>query len=213
MSKYRKKYFLSKYEIALICTIISSVIFFFIYKHLLIFCFDKYYDGLYLAYNGHYYSIIIFLAVVILEVIYYHLDTRKMNMKKYLIVSFLVGSFVFALTLLLSARIWVFTEDRIMYQTLFPSNNICYEYDDIEKAILFYDESVGVKMRGVSPSYDIIMKNGKELSVCLFESYYTSYECLIEFDKKISSKRITKGNFIDLHIEEELNDYYEGVFN
>ena len=39
-----------------------------------------------------------------------------------------------------------------------------------------------------------------------------SYNSLIEFDKKVASKRKTVGEFTELEIPEEINDYYRNLF-
>lgn len=107
---------------------------------------------------------------------------------------------------------WVFTEQDISYNTLFTDKKICYEYSDLEKTTLCYRGSAGYKTGGTSLEYTLHMNDGKDITLRLFDSYYDSPEDLIEFDKRIADKRTTKGEFVSLHIPEELDAYYEKVF-
>ena len=56
------------------------------------------------------------------------------------------------------------------------------------------------------------MNDGEKIEFQFFNSYYANYNSLIEFDKKVASKRKTVGEFTELEIPEEINDYYRNLF-
>lgn len=208
-NQYKKK---NLFEISLLLSILGSMCIYFFYKQFLLFYFYVRYDDAFFVYNSNYYLIIIFCVYIVFCVSYYFSNERKMCSKKFWQIFLSIGLIILFLTFSFNSKVWVATERNISYNTLFIDEKICYEYSDLESATLYYNESVGIKMRGVSPEYTLHMNDGQNITLCLFEGYYDSYEDLIEFDKRIANKRRTRGKFISLHIPEEINTYYQKVF-
>ena len=202
----------NKFEIALMLTILGSIAFFFIYKYVMVFYFTKRYDDVLLAYNSNYYSIIFFCGFLIIGISNYFSKERKMKPKKYWTIFSCIGTAIFLLVSYFTTQAWVVTKQDISYNTIFTEKTVSYSYQDFDTIQLYYNNSTGIKGRGVSPEYKIKTKDGETIVLCLFESYYTSYENLIEFDKLIEDKRVCTGEYNSLHIPEELNQYYKTIF-
>ena len=207
-----KKY-LSKFECALLISILCSVAFFFIYKNCLLFYFTQRYDDVLFTYNSNYYSIIFFCAFAIIGVSNYFSKERKMHPRKYWLIFSCIGVIIFALVSYFSTQAWVVTKNSISYNTIFTRNEIFYDYGDLERVELYYNESIGIKGNGVSPEYKIETEDGKTIILCLLESYYISPQKIIEFDRLVGDKRVCIGEYNSLHIEDELNQYYQEIFN
>ncbi len=193
-------------------TILGSIVFFFIYKFALIFYFTQRYDDVLLAYNSNYYSIIFFCSFLIIGISSYFSKERKLNPKKYWTILSCVGITIFLLVSYFTTQAWVVTKQGISYTTLFKEKTVSYTYQEFETIQLYYNNSTGIKGHGVSPEYKIETDDGETIVLCLFESYYTSYENFIEFDKLIEDKRICTGEYNSLHIPKELNQYYKTIF-
>ena len=214
MKKFFKKS--ARFETAIILTLLFSIIFFFVYKNILIFYFIQRYDDVLFVYTSNYYSVVFFCGFVIIGVSLYFGENRKMKSWKYWTMFSCIGLIIFVLVGYFSTCGWVVTKQNMTYCTMFSDNIVSYCYDDVENIRLYYNESIGIKGNGVSPEYKIETNDGKTISLCLMESYYDSYEKLIEFDKSVSDKRICEGEYIylsnSLIVTDELNQYYKTIF-
>lgn len=56
------------------------------------------------------------------------------------------------------------------------------------------------------------MNDGEEIEIQLSDSYSKDYNSFIDFDKKVSSKRTTSGEFVEMANLDELNTYYRELF-
>ena len=207
----------TKVEISIVSTVLFSIIFFFIYKFILIFYFTQRYDEFLFAYTSNYYSVIFFCGFIIIGVSAYFDDHRKMKPQKYWTIFSCIGLIIFILVGYFSTSGWIVTKEKITYCTIFSDNIAGYCYDDFENVRLYYNESIGIKGNGVSPEYKIETNDGEIIKLCLMESYYDSCDKLIEFDKLASYKRICEGEYIylsnSLKATDELNQYYKRIFN
>lgn len=204
---------MNSFEISLLLSVLGSMCVYFLYNRLLLFYFNTRYNAPYFVCNSDYYTIIYFCVYVIFVVTYYFSGDRKMNSKKYCKIFSSIGAIILVLTFIFNTRVWVVTEQNISYNTLFTDKKICYEYSELNSATLYYNRFVGIK-RGTSPEYTLYMNDGQNITLCLLEGYYNSYEDLIELDKKIANKRSTEGKYIFLpRISEEINTYYKNIFD
>lgn len=202
---------INSFEFALVLSIAVSICVYYLYQELVVAYFKTRYKNFIFADSPNY-LIIIFCCYIVLVVSYFFSEERKMKRVKYWSVFSSIGIIIFLLVFYFNTSVWVITTDNILYGQLFTDTKISYNYQELDNAVLYCTEFAGVKMRGVSPEYALCMSDGNEITMCLFEGYYDSYEDLIEFDKAIADKRTTNGEFISLHIPEKINEYYESVF-
>ena len=208
--KNRHKKF-NKFELMFVLSVAISVCVYFLYQKLLGLYFKMRYDGFLFA-NLDKDLIIIFCCYIVLAVSCFFSKERKMKPVKYWSVFSGIGIIVFLFVFYFNTNVWVATTDNILYARLFADAQISYDYSELNNAVLYYNKSSGIKMRGISPEYDLCMSDGKKITWCLFDGYFKSYEDLIEFDKAIADKRTTNGEFISLHTSKKLNAYYESIF-
>lgn len=207
-NKHKKSH---SFEVALVLSIAISICVYFLYQELVVIYFKTRYEYFLFA-DSDKYLIIIFCCYIVLVVSYFFSQERKMKPVKYWSVFSSIGIIVFLLVFYFNTSTWVITTDNILYDRLFTETQISYDYKELDNAVLYYSESSGVKMRGASPEYALSMSDGNEITLCLFDGYYDSYEDLIEFDKSIADKRTITGEFISLNIPQKINEYYESVF-
>ncbi len=170
--KNRHKKF-NQFELMLVLSVIISVCIYFLYQELLGIYFKMRYDGFLFA-NSNKNLIIIFCCYVVLVVSYFFSKERKMKAVKYWSVFSGIGIIVFLLVFYFNTNVWVATTDNILYGQLFTNAQISYDYSELNNAVLCYNKSSGVKMRGISPEYDLCMNDGKEITWCLFDGYFKS---------------------------------------
>ena len=136
-----------------------------------------------------------------------------MQSKKYIIICSLISTIILIVSLISNCNVWVANEKGISYNTIFSKEKISYSYDDITTVTVQYSANGIRPLRGKTLVYNVIMQDGKELELQLFDLLYQDYKSLIKFDKVVSDKRKTIGNFIELAIPNELNDYYNKLFS
>ena len=110
-----------------------------------------------------------------------------------------------------NCNVWVATEESISYNTLFRDEKEVYSYDDIATVSLCYSGD-GLRNRGSTLTYYVTMNDGEEIEIQLSDSYSKDYNSFIDFDKKVSSKRTTSGEFVEMANLDELNNYYKELF-
>lgn len=207
-NKHKKSH---TFEFALVFSIANSICVYFLYQKLVVIYFKTRYEDFLFA-DSDKYLIIIFCCYIVLVVSYFFSQECKMKPVKYWSVFSSIGIIICFLVFYFNTSTWVITTDNILYDRLFTEIKISYDYKELDNAVLYYSESSGVKMRGVSPEYTLSMSDGNEITLCLFDGYYDSYEDLIEFDKSIADKRTINGEFISLNMPQKINEYYESVF-
>lgn len=217
MKKYKQKEVknsFSKLDIAILIDLIFSVAFFCLYHFLLkVYFFERYESAFFINKNMMFYFPIPFLLVTLMGVIIYFSESRKMQSKKYIIICSLISTIILIVSLISNCNVWVANEKGISYNTIFSKEKISYSYDDITTVTVQYSANGIRPLRGKTLVYNVIMQDGKELELQLFDLLYQDYNSLIKFDKVVSDKRKTIGNFIELAIPNELNDYYNKLFS
>lgn len=216
MKKYKQKEVknsFSKLDIAILIDLIFSVAFFFIYHFLLkVYFFERYESAFFINKNMMFYFPIPFLLVNLMGIIICFSESRKMQSKKYIIICSLISTIILIVSLTSNCNVWVANEKGISYNTIFSKEKISYSYDDITTVTVQYSANGIRPLRGKTLVYNVIMQDGKELELQLFDLLYQDSNSLINFDKKISDKRKIVGDFVELAIPDELNNYYHNIF-
>lgn len=152
-----------------------------------------------------------FLIIVFIAVICYFSRERKTSSKNYILLSSIISVVVLIASIVCNCNVWVVTEESISCNTLFKDEKVVYSYDDVETVLLCYSGD-GLRNRGSTLAYNVTMNDGEEIEFQLSNSYSKDYNCFIDFDKKVSSKRTTSGEFVEMANLEELNNYYKELF-
>lgn len=212
MNKNKKGKKLSKLDIAVLITLIIAVALFLLYNLLIKSYFLGRYDSAFFIERDmmKFFSVP-FLIVLLVAVAYYFSGERKMSSKKYIVLSSIISFAILITSIVCNCNVWVATEKGISYNTLLTDEKIVYSYDDIETVSLYYG-SDGLRNRGRTLTYNVIMNDGEEIEIKLSDSYSKDYNSFIDFDKKVSSKRKTNGEFVEMANLEELNNYYKELF-
>lgn len=217
MKKYKpkeKKKAFSKLDIAILIDILLSVIFFLLYHFLIkVYFFERYESAFFINKNMMFYFPIPFLLVVFAEIIIYFLESRQKKPQKYIIICSLISIIILVTSVISNCNVWVANENGISYNTIFSKEKISYSYDDITTITAYYGASGIRPLRGETLVYNITMSDGKEIEIQLFDLLYPDSDSLINFDKTISDKRKTVGDFVELAIPDELNNYYRNIFD
>ena len=202
----------SKLDIAVLITLTLEILCFLLYNFLIKSYFLGRYDyALFVERDMMKFFSIPFLIIVFVAVIYYFSGERKTTSKKYMVVSSIISVVVLITSIVCNCNVWVVTEESISYNTLFKEEKVVYSYDDIETVLLCYSGD-GLRNRGSTLTYNLTMNDGEEISLQLSNSCSKEYKSFIAFDKKVSAKRATKGEFVEMANSEELNNYYKELF-
>lgn len=144
-------------------------------------------------------------------VAFYCVHDRKTPSKKYIKNASILILIALFITFACNCNAWVFNENTISHNSLFRKDIAVYTYDDIESVQLYHDTSA----RHADLIYSFKMKDGKEFKVDILEAFKEDEEMLFAFDRKISDKRETKGEYYyDFSGKsDEFNDYFRSVFD
>lgn len=217
MKKYKQKEtkkFFSKLDIAILIDLLLSVTFFLLYNFLIKeYFFERYESAFFINKNMMLYFSLPFLLVTLAELIVYFSENRKMQSKKYIFICSLISTIILITSLISNCNVWVANEKGISYNTIFSKEKISYSYDDITTATVYYSANGIRPLRGKTLVYNMTMKDGNTLEIQLSDLLYQDSNSLINFDKAISDKRKTVGNFVELAIPNELNNYYNNIFS
>lgn len=211
-SKKNEKKRFSKLDIAVLITLILVVVFFFLYNFLIKTYFLGRYEFAYFVERDmmKFFSLP-FIVIVFAVVVYHFANERKMSSKKYIILSSIISVAILVASIVCNCNVWVATEAGISYNTLFKDEKVVYSYDDVETVLLHYSGD-GLRNRGSSLTYNVTMNDGEEIEIQLSDSYSENYNLFMDFDKKVSSKRTTSGEFVEMANLDELNNYYRELF-
>lgn len=211
--KQHKQNKTSKLNIAILLSLLLSVLFFILYNLVIKTYLLKKYDSSFFVFKDMIqYLSLPFILITFAEVIYYFFEERKVESKKYITISSIISIVVLAVSAIFTCSVWVVSDKGISYNTFITEEKITYSYDDIETVTVCYGNAGLRPLRGETIIYNITMNDGEKIEFQFFNSYYENYNSLIEFDKKVASKRKTVGEFTELEIPEEINDYYRNLF-
>ena len=202
----------TKLDIAVLITLVSDIVLFLLYNFLMKTYFLGRYDTAFFVEREimKFFSVP-FLIILLITVAYYFSAERKMSSKKYIVLSSIISAVILIASIVCNCNVWVATEEGISYNTLFQGEKVFYSYDDNKIATLCYSGD-GLRNRGSTLTYNVTMNDGEEIEIKLSNSYSKDYNYFIDFDKKVSSKRTTSGEFAEMANLEELNNYYKQLF-
>lgn len=202
----------SRLDIAVLTTLICSIVFFFAYNLITkAYLLNEYASAYFVARDALKFFSLPFILTVFSLVIYAFSKEGKPISKKFTVFASLISLIVLCLSIIINCNVWIATENGITYSTLFKTEQKTYDYDDIETVLLDYSGD-GLRNRGTSLTYSITMNDGEEIEIQLSDSYSKDYNLFIEFDKKVSSKRKISGDFVEMAYLDELNNYYRELF-
>lgn len=202
----------TKLDITVLITLVSEILLFLLYNFLMkTYFLGRYDSALFVERDMMKFFSIPFLIIVFIAVICYFSRERKTSSKNYILLSSIISVVVLIASIVCNCNVWVVTEESISYNTLFKDEKVVYSYDDVETVLLCYSGD-GLRNRGSTLAYNVTMNDGEEIEFQLSNSYSKDYICFIDFDKKVSSKRTTSGEFVEMANLEELNNYYKELF-
>ena len=202
----------SKLDIVILIALASEIVLFLLYNFLIKSYFLERYDSaLFVERDMMKFFSVPFLIIVLIAVIYYFSEERKMTSKKYIVLSSIISIVILVALIVCNCNVWVVTKENISYNSLLKDEKIVYSYSDIETVLLCYSGD-GLRHRGSTLTYKLIMNDGEEIEIELSNSYSKNSNSFIDFDKKVSMKRTTSGEFVEMANAEELNNYYKELF-
>ena len=136
---------------------------------------------------------------------------RESSKKKYIRNASVIILVALFIAFSCNCNAWVFNENTISHNSIFRKNIAVYTYDDIESVQLYHDATA----RHADLVYSFQMKDGKNFKVDILEAFKKDEEMLFAFDRMISGKRETIGEYYyDFSaLSDEFNEYYRSVFN
>lgn len=116
--------------------------------------------------------------------------------------------------------VFMINSDGISYYLIPGIELDSYAYTDIESSELYIGIS-GWKSYNLSLIYELEMTNGDEIVLNIAQSYYENNNGVMEFDKKVSSKRnVIQGEYglddiddIDANMSVESYNYFHRLFD
>lgn len=205
-----------KFGILLVSVMVLSVCFIFLYRNLLLWCYNFIFPDNYFIYSKTEFDgflIIPFLWVV--SVFFFDKKALKVKFIVKVLCVFLVSVIVFFVVLGFTSNVWVVSKNEISNVNIITREETSYSYDDIEKIELSYERRVSRYSLGknISPVYNVFFNDGEEVYIYVVKSLYSSEDGVISFDKQVLDKRAVKGEFIYSENNKKFNNYYEPLFN
>ncbi len=185
-----------------------GVIWWIVYSFVYILYFEFKFEGYEIVSSEYSFGGVLF-AVFCASVIAFYREYLKQHERRFILFAAVLNVFIFACVFYLGTNAWVIKNNTLTYNKLFLKNEIVYTFDDVEEATL-NSEKWG---KGAPRyKYELKMEDGNVIDIYPFDTIYADESDLIEFDKKLSDKRIVIGSFSDIYFPEDVIPYFASVY-
>lgn len=198
-SKAKKKKEQGKFELLIISGMIALLIYLLSYQYLLAIIFNLIFPDNYFIYNKNEFVGFIFYVFLCQIFVYLFnkiLNKSKLNKKKKKLIK-PISSILIIITLFISifaihSDVWVFDNNKISNTNIFTGDIISYDYSNIKEIKITEETRVskGSLGKDISPLYNIVFDDEKEISIYIEETIYSDESRIVNFDKKLKSTGI-----------------------